>query len=74
MLGNVWEWCADSMRDYGEDSVVDPVGASIESRAIRGGSWDDYARDVRCASRYQDSPRNSDNGLGFRLVRVQDQR
>jgi formylglycine-generating enzyme required for sulfatase activity len=71
--GNVWEWCADSMRDYGEDSVVDPVGASIESRAIRGGSWYINAGSVRCACRYQGSPRYSLNYLGFRLVRVQDQ-
>jgi formylglycine-generating enzyme required for sulfatase activity len=74
MLGNVWEWCADSMRDYGEDSVVDPVGASIGSRAVRGGSWSNDARYVRCACRYRNSPRDSNSLLGFRLVRVQDQR
>jgi formylglycine-generating enzyme required for sulfatase activity len=74
MLGNVWEWCADSKRAYGEDLVVDPVGASFESRAIRGGSWDSHARGVRCAYRDQYSLRYSRNYLGFRLVRVQDQR
>ena len=73
MLGNVWEWCADSMRDYGADSVVDPVGASFESRAIRGGSWFLHARCVRCACRRRISPRDSGGNLGFRLVRVQDQ-
>lgn len=73
MLGNVWEWCADSMRDYEAASVVDPVGASIGSRAIRGGSWSNNARFVRCACRSQYSPQNGYINLGFRLVRVQDQ-
>jgi formylglycine-generating enzyme required for sulfatase activity len=72
MHGNVWEWCGDSMRTYSKLRVVDPVGnAAIESRAIRGGSWYNGARGVRCAYRYQDSPRDS-NFLGFRLVRDQD--
>ena len=72
MLGNVLEWCDDSMRDYGGEMVVDPRGASTESRAIRGGSWDFVARGVRCAYRYQYSPEGRDYNLGFRLVRVQD--
>ena len=51
-----------------------PYGSrsSIESRAIRGGSWNNNARNVRCACRNQNSPRNSNNNLGFRLVRAHD--
>ena len=53
MLGNVLEWCADGMRDYSERGEKDPTGAASEarSRAVRGGSWIDYARFVRSAFR-----------------------
>ena len=43
-----------------------------ESRVIRGGSWGSYARDVRCAYRYQIDVGYQDDYLGFRLVRVQE--
>lgn len=73
MHGNVWEWCEDSKRPYRKEKAVDPIGAdTIESRAIRGGCWGNSARRVRCACRYQVSPRSSDRHLGFRLVRDQD--
>jgi formylglycine-generating enzyme required for sulfatase activity len=73
MHGNVWEWCFDSMPEYREQNEEDPVGADVESRAIRGGSWNYGARLVRCACRLQGSPRVRVYNLGFRLVRVQDQ-
>ena len=72
MLGNVWEWCLDGQRPYTSASVVDPVGPSVESRVIRGGCWNFYARYARCAYRRLYSPEIRDYGLGFRLVRVQD--
>ncbi len=27
MIGNVWEWCLDGRREYGEESVRDPRGS-----------------------------------------------
>lgn len=73
MHGNVWEWCGDSMREYSKVRVVDPVGgAAIGARAIRGGGWGGNAGRVRCAFRYQYSPRDGSNLLGFRLVRDRD--
>ena len=41
-----------------------------ESRVIRGGSWNNNARNVRCANRNQNDVDNQDNNLGFRLVRA----
>ena len=72
MLGNVWEWCLDGQRDYSSASIADPVGPSVGSRVLRGGSWFRHARDVRCAFRGQSSPEVRDNRLGFRRVRVQE--
>jgi sulfatase modifying factor 1 len=74
MLGNVWEWCADGKRKYASQAVVDAVGPleGVGSRCIRGGSWNCYARDVRCAYRGEDPPEDRLVPLGFRLVRVQD--
>jgi len=39
---------------------------------IRGGSWNNNARNVRCAYRNQNSPEIRNNNLGFRLVRAHD--
>ena len=72
MLGNVLEWCADGMREYKSAPETDPVGPSVESRAIRGGSWSNGAGNVRCAYRNQLPPEIQRHDLGFRLVRVQE--
>ncbi|MCP5134879.1 MAG: formylglycine-generating enzyme family protein [Gammaproteobacteria bacterium] len=34
MLGNVWEWCQDSTRDYDHDAKINPVGP-LERHAMR---------------------------------------
>ena len=74
LLGNVWEWCADAMRDYTDQPQVDPgEGMSTDvSRVVRGGSWNYRARYVRCASRNQNRVGHRHSNLGFRLVRVQE--
>ena len=48
MLGNVWEWCLDPYRAYGE--VSEAAAPASAARVIRGGSWFDVAR-VSCAPR-----------------------
>ena len=71
MHGNVWEWCADGLRTYGGEPQQDPVGPISESedaqRAVRGGSWDDYARWTRSAYRSAIRPGRAGHDLGFRL-------
>jgi uncharacterized protein (TIGR02996 family) len=58
MHGNVREWCADGLRDYTEEPVVDPCGVEVSNRrVVRGGSWHYDAEDSRAASRY-DRPRS----------------
>ena len=56
MAGNVLEWCANR---YEEKS---------SSRVVRGGSWNFYRDDARCADRYHDDPNNRFVNLGFRVV------
>lgn len=55
ILGNVWEWTSTQ------------VGAG---RALRGGSWNDVADEVRAGDRFRLLPGNRYSDLGFRLVRT----
>ncbi len=73
MHGNVWEWCLDGARDYGAETVTDPLGSTEAGarRVIRGGSWIDFAQDCRSAYRFAYQPNFRDNNLGFRPCRVQ---
>ncbi len=74
MIGNVWEWCVDGWREYGEDYAIDPVGAlrTGAARMIRGGSWGSVARNCRSACRGGLRPDDRDLYLGFRCARVQE--
>ena len=40
------------------------------SRVLRGGSWDNFATDVRCARRTYNTPTGTNNYLGFRCARA----
>ncbi|MFT5324875.1 MAG: sulfatase activating formylglycine-generating enzyme [Planctomycetaceae bacterium] len=64
MLGNVWEWCQDMWLEIYELKLeTDEPSAS---RVIRGGSWDNFARNVRAASRSGSPPGERIGYLGFR--------
>ena len=70
MHGNVWEWCADGLRDYEEGPALDPRGpgeGAEAHRAFRGGSWIDLARWARSAYRLAPPPGYAYHDLGFRL-------
>ena len=46
-------------------------GPRSANRVIRGGSWNNNARNVRAAYRNHNDPSNRNNNLGFRFVLVQ---
>ncbi|KAA3605504.1 MAG: formylglycine-generating enzyme family protein [Planctomycetota bacterium] len=71
LLGNVWEWCLDGMRDYREQRELNPRG-SLEkegNKCLRGGSWGAVAGRVRAAYRVAGPPGNDWVISGFRLAR-----
>lgn len=71
MIGNIWEWCQDIYASdcYSKHAKKNPIYASGGSyRVLRGGSWYDVPRRARCARRYNRSPSDRDDGIGFRLA------
>ena len=46
------------------------AGLNGGNRVIRGGSWNDNARNVRAANRNGNHPGNANDNLGFRLLRA----
>ncbi len=86
MLGNVMEWTLDQYQPYPAGNANDPwvKAAKPYPHAVRGGSWNDGADSLRCASRVasdaswkQQDPQlpksiwyeTDAQWLGFRLVR-----
>jgi formylglycine-generating enzyme required for sulfatase activity len=72
MNGNVWEWVEDVYNDgHGgrpEDGRAWLDGPDRQDRVIRGGSWDDRARRVRCISRNGKDSDQRENEIGFRVA------
>ncbi len=58
MAGNVWEWMENL---YGDKDYR-------RARSLRGGSWNDYERYLRCSSRLYYDPFDRLNHVGFRVV------
>lgn len=72
MAGHVWEWVNDWWSESGyhrSSSVGNPLGpASGSERVLRGGSWLNDAKYVRCACRVIGYPDDRFGSRGFRVV------
>jgi formylglycine-generating enzyme required for sulfatase activity len=73
MHGNVYEWCGDFYYKgfYSNSPESDPSGPSFGAeRALRGGSWLDYAGFTRSANRRGSTPGDRGGSIGFRSART----
>jgi len=73
MLGGVWEWVNDlyGSKYYATSNAVNPQGPSSgTTRVLRGGSWVSQSLVCRASNRYNRTPANSVNGLGFRVAKT----
>jgi formylglycine-generating enzyme required for sulfatase activity len=71
LADDVAEWCWDWYgTPYGQPTNTNPTGSATGSyRVLRGGSWNDYANNARCANRNNYNPANANHIYGFRCVR-----
>ncbi len=72
--GNVKEWVQDCWHENYAGAPSDgstwTVGGNCDARVLRGGSWRDYARDIRSGSRIWSSPEGRGSIVGFRVART----
>jgi sulfatase modifying factor 1 len=75
MIGNAWEWCADRYaKDYyrvspGNDPHGPEDAKKYPYRVVRGGAWNEYHWNLRCANRSYGEQFRRYQGLGFRICR-----
>lgn len=70
MHGNVAEWVWDYYGEYAAEEQSDPAGPTSGAfRVYRGGGWNDFAKNMRCAYRATLEQNKGSFNLGIRLVR-----
>ncbi|MGN0502957.1 MAG: formylglycine-generating enzyme family protein, partial [Ruminococcus sp.] len=70
MHGNVGEWVWDYYGEYPTEDQTDPVGPNSGTlRVYRGGGWNDFAKNMRCAYRATLEQNKGSFNIGIRLVR-----
>lgn len=67
MAGNVWEWVDEWYKPYPGSSCKDEDFGE-KYRILRGGSWDSFGHNARCANRTRNLQRACVNVNGFRCV------
>jgi formylglycine-generating enzyme required for sulfatase activity len=73
MHGNVWEWLEDCWSD--EYTAATPANGApygngnCDGRVMRGGSWEDYAGDIRSSARVGSNTDEQSWSDGFRVAR-----
>ncbi len=72
MAGNVWEWCLSKWRDNYYETKVDDDLEGDDVRPLRGGSWINSAKDVRCFNRNANNPDDRSLIYGFRCTKTLD--
>jgi formylglycine-generating enzyme required for sulfatase activity len=71
MHGNVSEWCQDRWHDDYTEASKDAApweSGDVQTRVLRGGSWNDLAGLARSAARDHGVPEFRDYSIGFRVV------
>lgn len=74
MIGNVWEWTADTFARYHDhEPKVNPSGSPRGTDKVKkGGSFlsdEEHSYRIRNAARHHNSPDSSTNDMGFRCAR-----
>jgi formylglycine-generating enzyme required for sulfatase activity len=73
MHGNLWEWVEDCWDDvYGPATPSDgrpALTGDCNGHVLRGGSWEDYAGDVRAAARVASAVYDHSSSDGIRIAR-----
>ena len=74
MAKDAWfdEWVDNYNNSPTNGSAREGVSQSANNsqRLLRGGSWDDYARNCRSANRFYNAASNRNNKCGLRVVAV----